>query len=156
MKIPLGNPARGAFCLLFIAGIRELLSEDKMGVKDIADLISREEDVAYRQVYKECLAKKRSLEDLRWTELVKKLKIRNNLGLHARAAGKIVELANKHESRLFLKKDDQEVDGSSILSILTLSCPKGTEIQARIVGEDSDRFMEKLGELFEQKFGEGK
>jgi len=88
--------------------------------------------------------------------LVKKLKISNNLGLHARAAGKIVELANQHESRLFLKKDDQEVDGSSILSILTLSCPKGTEIQARIVGEDSDRFMEKLGQLFDQKFGEGK
>ena len=136
--------------------IEELLSDDKMGVRDIADIISREEDVAYRHVYKECLAKKRSRENLKWRELVKKLKIRNNLGLHARAAGKIVELANQHESRLFLQKDDQEVDGSSILSILTLSCPKGTEIQARIVGEDSDRFMEKLGELFEQKFGEGK
>ena len=88
--------------------------------------------------------------------MVKKLKIRNNLGLHARAAGKIVELANQHEARLFLQKDEQEVDGSSILSILTLSCPKGTEIQARIVGKDSENFMEKLAELFEQKFGEGK
>jgi 16S rRNA (cytidine1402-2'-O)-methyltransferase len=136
--------------------IQELLYEQKMGVKDIAELISREEDLAYRQVYKECLAKKRSIEGLRWKELVKKLKIKNSLGLHARAASKIVELANQHESRLFLKKDDQEVDGSSILSILTLSCPKGTEIQARIVGEDSDLFMGKLCELFEQKFGEGK
>jgi 16S rRNA (cytidine1402-2'-O)-methyltransferase len=136
--------------------IEELLSDDKMGVKDIADLISREEDVAFRHVYKECLARKRSREDLGWRELVKKLKIRNNLGLHARAAGKIVQLANQHESRLFLQKDGQEVDGSSILSILTLSCPKGTEIQARIVGKDSESFMEKLGELFEQKFGEGK
>ena len=139
-----------------LARIEELLSEGKMGVKDIADLISREEDVAYRQVYKECLARKRSSEDLRWRELVRKLKIRNNLGLHARAAGKIVELASQHESRLFLQKDDQEVDGSSILSILTLSCPKGTEIQARIVGKDSKSFMEKLDELFERKFGEGK
>ncbi len=136
--------------------IEELLSDDKLGVKDIANLISREEGMAYRQVYKECLAKKRSREDLRWRELVKKLKIKNNLGLHARAAGKIVELANQHESRLFLQKGGQEVDGSSILSILTLSCPKGTEIQARIVGKDSESFMEKLGELFEQKFGEGK
>jgi 16S rRNA (cytidine1402-2'-O)-methyltransferase len=136
--------------------VEELLSDDKMGVKDIADLISREEDVAYRPVYKECLAKKRSREDLRLRELIKKLKIRNNLGLHARAAGKIVELANQHESRLFLQKGGQEVDGSSILSILTLSCPKGTEIQARIVGKDSESFMEKLDELFEQKFGEGK
>ncbi|MBW1704394.1 MAG: 16S rRNA (cytidine(1402)-2'-O)-methyltransferase [Deltaproteobacteria bacterium] len=145
-----------ALCEEVLEKIEELLSDDNMGVKDIAELISREEDVAYRQVYKACLAKKRSREDLRWGELVKKLKIRNNLGLHARAAGKIVELANQHESRLFLQKDDEEVDGSSILSILTLSCPKGTEIQARIVGRDSESFMKKLGELFEQKFGEGK
>ncbi len=87
-------------------------------------------------------------------ELIKKLKIKNNLGLHARAAAKIVELANGHESQLFLRKDDQEVDSSSILSILTLSCPKGTELQARIVGEDSGGFMEALSELFDQKFGE--
>lgn len=86
--------------------------------------------------------------------LVKKLKIRNDLGLHARAAAKIVELGNGHKSRLFLKRDDQEVDGSSILSILTLSCPKGTEIEARIVGEDSEDFMAELRELFERRFGE--
>lgn len=87
-------------------------------------------------------------------ELVRKLKIKNDLGLHARAAAKIVELERQHTSRLLLKKDGQEVDGSSILSILTLSCPKGTELEARIEGEDSDVFMEKLGELFEKRFGE--
>jgi phosphocarrier protein len=89
-------------------------------------------------------------------ELVKTLKIRNNLGLHARAAGRIVELANQFKSELYLKKDDQEVDGSNILSILTLSCPKGTEMQARIIGEDSENFMNRLIDLFEQKFGESK
>jgi phosphocarrier protein HPr len=82
------------------------------------------------------------------------LKISNNLGLHARAAGKIVALANQFESRLFLSKEKEEVDGSSILSILTLSCPKGTEIEAKIVGEDSEAFMESLTELFANKFGE--
>lgn len=87
-------------------------------------------------------------------ELSKKIKIRNNLGLHARAAAKIVELGNQYKSQLFLKKDEQEVDGSSILSILTLSCPKGTEIQARVVGEDSEVLMERLSDLFEEKFGE--
>ena len=46
------------------------------------------------------------------------------------------------------------MDGSSILSVLTLACPKGTEMEARIVGEDAENFMEKLGELFERKFGE--
>jgi len=82
------------------------------------------------------------------------LKIANNLGLHARAAGKIVALANQYESKLFLKKDQDEVDGSSILSILTLSCPKGTEVEAKIVGEDSEAFMKSLAELFSNKFGE--
>lgn len=87
-------------------------------------------------------------------ESKKVLQIENNLGLHARAAGKIVALANQFRSRLFLKKDNEEVDGSSILSILTLSCPKGTEVEVKIVGEDSDAFMESLTELFSNKFGE--
>ena len=87
-------------------------------------------------------------------ETVGKLKIINDLGLHARAAGKIVDLAKQYRSQLILKKDGQEVDGSSILSILTLSCPKGTEMQARIIGVDSEDFMETLSRLFEQRFGE--
>ena len=87
-------------------------------------------------------------------ESKKVLQIENNLGLHARAAGKIVALANQFRSRLFLRKDNEEVDGSSILSILTLSCPKGTEVEVKIVGEDSEAFMESLTELFSNKFGE--
>lgn len=88
-------------------------------------------------------------------DLVQNLKIKNKLGLHARAAAKIVELANNHQSKLFLRKDGQEVDGHSILSILTLACPKGSEVEARIVGEDSEQFMKALHELFERRFGEG-
>ena len=89
-------------------------------------------------------------------ELSKKIKINNDFGLHARAAAKIVELGSEYKSQLFIKKGDREVDGSSILSILTLSCPKGTEIEARIVGEDSEAFMQRLGELLEKKFGESR
>ena len=87
-------------------------------------------------------------------ELIKKFRIHNELGLHARSAARIVKLASEYKSSLFLGKDGLEVDGSSILSILTLACPKGTEIQARIVGDDSDELMEKLNILFEQRFGE--
>jgi len=89
-------------------------------------------------------------------ELCKKIKIMNDLGLHARAAARIVELDKQYESQLFLKRGDREADGSSILSILTLSCPKGTEIVARIVGEDSEAFMENLSQLLEQRFGESR
>jgi phosphocarrier protein HPr len=89
-------------------------------------------------------------------ERVRKLLIKNELGLHARAAAKIVALGGQYDSVLYLKKDEQEVDGSSILSILTLACPKGTEICATAVGEDSEALIEALTQLFDQKFGEGK
>ena len=89
-------------------------------------------------------------------ELCRKIKIINDLGLHARAAARIVGLGKQYKSQLFLKSGDREADGSSILSILTLSCPKGTEIEARIVGEDSEAFMENLGQLLEQRFGESR
>ena len=86
----------------------------------------------------------------------KRLKIRNDLGLHGRAAARIVELAGQYMSNLYFQKDDHEVDGSSILSILTLDCPKGTELQARADGEDAKELMDSLSNLFEQKFGENK
>jgi phosphotransferase system HPr (HPr) family protein len=89
-------------------------------------------------------------------ELIRKLTIRNDLGLHARAAAKIVALAGRYQSEIFIRKGNKEVNASSILSILTLSCPKGTEIEARILGEDASEFMERLAVLFEQRFGEGK
>lgn len=50
----------------------------------------------------------------------RKLKIINELGMHARAAGKIVELARQYKSKVVLKKDGREADGTSILSILSL------------------------------------
>ena len=125
-----------------------------MSIKDIAGRISKDEDMTYRQVYKECLEIKSELESARGAGSIRKLTVKNSLGLHARSAAKIVELGSQYKSQLFLKKDSEEVDGSSILSVLTLACPKGTEMEARIVGEDSEDFMEKLGELFERKFGE--
>jgi phosphotransferase system HPr-like phosphotransfer protein len=48
------------------------------------------------------------------------------------------------------------VDGSSILAILTLSCPKGTEVEARVVGDDPEVLIEAVSDLFERKFGESK
>jgi len=85
------------------------------------------------------------------------LKISNDLGLHGRAAAKIVDLKRKYKSELYFKKDgNKEVDGSNILSILTLSGSKGSSVEARAVGSDSKELIEKLAQLFEKKFGEGK
>jgi phosphocarrier protein HPr len=87
-------------------------------------------------------------------ELIRTLTINNDLGLHARCAAKIVALAGEYKSELLFKKDEHEVDGSSILSLLTLACPKGTAVQVRAIGEDAERLMEALTHLFEQRFGE--
>ena len=89
-------------------------------------------------------------------EVVRRLKIRNSLGLHARAAAKIVELAGRHESQLFFEKDGRQVDGSNILSILTLACPKGTEMEVRTIGKDAEALMTEMDALFEGKFGENR
>ena len=85
------------------------------------------------------------------------LKIVNDLGLHGRAAAKIVELTRQYESNLYFKKNgNEEVDGSNILSILTLSGNKGSEVEARAVGSDSKELIDDLSRLFEEKFGEAK
>lgn len=87
-------------------------------------------------------------------EETRSLKVINELGMHARAAGQIVGLAGKYKSRLFLTKDGRKVDGTSILSILSLACPKGGDIEARIVGKDAEEFMDELEGLFKGGFGE--
>ena len=87
-------------------------------------------------------------------ELVKKLRITNELGLHARAAAKIVALAAQYKANFHLRKGNHEVDGSSILSILTLACPKGTELEAVAVGEEAQALLEALSDLFAHNFGE--
>ena len=85
------------------------------------------------------------------------LKIQNDLGLHGRAAAKIVEVARKYKSKLFFKKNGNgEVDGSNILSILTLSGSKGTEIEVKATGNDAKELLEELNTLFNDKFGEEK
>jgi phosphocarrier protein HPr len=90
-------------------------------------------------------------------EHTKILKIENDLGLHGRAAAKVVELSRKYKSKLYFKKDGKKkIDGGNILSILTLSCGKGTEIEARAVGEDSKELLDELDLLFRGKFGEPK
>ena len=89
-------------------------------------------------------------------EEIRSLKVINELGMHARAAGLIVSLAGKYMSKLFLKKDNREVDGSSILSVLSLACPKGSEVEARIIGKDAKAFMDELERLFKSEFEESR
>lgn len=80
--------------------------------------------------------------------------ITNRLGIHARVAAKLVETARRFQAEVFLEKDGLEVNGRSILGILTLFCPQGSRLTVRTEGVDADAAMEALAALIAEKFGE--
>lgn len=80
--------------------------------------------------------------------------IANKLGLHARAAAKLVQLTNQFQSRIRLLKNGQEADAKSILGILTLSCPQGTQIEVHAEGNDAAEAVKAMAFLIDNKFGE--
>lgn len=80
--------------------------------------------------------------------------ISNKLGLHARAAAKLVQVTNQFQSRIRLLKNGQEADAKSILGILTLSCPQGTEIEVHAEGNDAAEAVKAMALLIENKFDE--
>jgi phosphocarrier protein HPr len=84
----------------------------------------------------------------------KKILIKNRLGLHARAAVKFVNTANRYSSTVKVIKDAAEIDGKSILGILTLAATQGTAVILRISGKDEAEALEALEELVKSKFGE--
>lgn len=80
--------------------------------------------------------------------------IRNKLGLHARAAALFVQTSSKFPCEIFLAKDGNEVNGKSIMGVLTLAASKGTRVTLRATGEQAGAAVERLGTLIENKFGE--
>ena len=86
--------------------------------------------------------------------LKKKVLIKNKLGLHARAAVKFVNVANRFRSSVKVEKDGNEVDGKSILGILTLAAVQGSLIILKVSGDDEERALEALVALIDNKFQE--
>ena len=84
----------------------------------------------------------------------KEVLIRNKLGLHARAAVRFVNLANRYSASGKVIKDDTEIDGKSILGILTLAAIQGSSVALRVSGKDEDEAMKALTALVKDKFGE--
>jgi phosphocarrier protein len=84
-----------------------------------------------------------------------KVMISNKLGLHARAAAKLVHTANAFESDIFIGGEHEEVNAKSILGLLTLAASKGTPLTVRADGSDEVDAIKALVSLFESKFGEG-
>ena len=84
----------------------------------------------------------------------RKVTIINRLGLHARAAAKLVDCAARFSSRIDLLKQDHRVDAKSIMSVMMLAAGQGTELTLRISGEDEQAALEALVGLINDRFGE--
>ena len=80
--------------------------------------------------------------------------IANRLGLHARAAAQMVKTANRFASETRVKSGDREVNGKSIMGILTLAAGQGSLIIVTAEGPDEKEALTALGELIMGKFGE--
>jgi phosphocarrier protein HPr len=87
-------------------------------------------------------------------KLSRKVIIQNDLGLHARAAAKIAQLAEGARSKVYIVKDGQEVDATSILDVIALYCPSGTEVLVKITGPGDVEVLNRIVRLIETGFGE--
>jgi len=84
----------------------------------------------------------------------RELEIRNQLGLHARAAAKFVRCAGRFGCKVSIVRGDMTVDGKSIMGVLLLAAPRGSTIEVIAEGEDEDMALAAIAELVGDKFGE--
>lgn len=86
--------------------------------------------------------------------ITRDLEIVNKLGLHARAAAKLVHVAARFKSDIKIRKGEEEVDGKSILGILLLAAGRGSIITVKADGEDEAAAVEGIATLVANRFDE--
>lgn len=86
--------------------------------------------------------------------LEQEIEITNKLGLHARAAAKLVKVAGSFSSSIEIEKLDQRVNAKSIMSVMMLAASRGNTVKVFIEGDDQEDAMASVIELIESKFGE--
>lgn len=82
------------------------------------------------------------------------LTIQNKLGLHTRAAAKLVDIAKKYASKIELVYRDRAVDAKSIMGVITLGAQKDNVVDVVISGEDENEALTAITKLIDDKFGE--
>ncbi|MCG6966635.1 MAG: HPr family phosphocarrier protein [Chromatiaceae bacterium] len=86
--------------------------------------------------------------------LSRQITISNKLGLHARAAAKLVGIASGYGADVTLEKNGQRVNGKSIMGVMMLAASKGTMLELCVDGEGEQEVMQALVDLVDNKFGE--
>ena len=80
--------------------------------------------------------------------------ISNKLGLHARAAAKLTQLASSFSSEVFINRASQRVNAKSIMGVMMLAAGKGSAITLEAMGDDASEALQQIEALFNSKFGE--
>ena len=86
--------------------------------------------------------------------LTKELIVQNKMGIHARPAAMIVRITNKFKADVFVEKDEEQVNGKSIMGLMMLAAGKGSRVKFIASGEDAAQMLTELEQLFERKFDE--
>ena len=87
-------------------------------------------------------------------EASKQFLIVNELGLHARAATKLVQLAGRFQSEVTVEKDEQVANAKSVMGVLLLCGAKGTYVKVSARGADAEDCVRQIGDLIANRFGE--
>lgn len=88
--------------------------------------------------------------------IVREVTVTNRAGLHTRPASMIVRTASKFKSDFFIQKDSYEINGKSIIGVMTLAAEQGAMLTLIFDGEDEDHAAQSLADLFASGFGEVK
>jgi phosphocarrier protein HPr len=84
----------------------------------------------------------------------KEITIINKAGMHTRPASAIVKIAAKYKADFFLSKDDFEVNGKSIIGVMTLAAEQGSKLMLKFNGPDEDQLAKEIIDFFERGFDE--
>lgn len=84
----------------------------------------------------------------------KKVQIINPAGLHTRPSATIVKIASKYKADFYMSIDGVRVNGKSIIGVMTLSSPMGTQVELEFIGEDEEKLAEEMCNYFERGFDE--
>jgi phosphocarrier protein HPr len=86
--------------------------------------------------------------------LSRELVVQNKMGIHARPAAMIVRVTNKFKADVLVEKDEEEVNGKSIMGLMMLAAGKGSKVRFSATGADGAAMLDELEELFARKFDE--
>ena len=82
------------------------------------------------------------------------VKVKNRAGLHTRPASMLVRTASKFDCDFLIQKDHYEINGKSIIGVMTLAAEQGATLRLIFDGEDEEQALESVSQLFEEGFGE--